>query len=131
VQDVAHAAGELRELTALGVTFALDDFGTGYSSLSHLMRFPVDMIKIDRLVVAEIRTPDTMSGLASALVMLGDTLGLQTVAEGIEDQEQLDTLRVVGCERGQGFFFAKPLPPEQIAARFFDARSDQPLALVK
>ena len=131
LHDVEHAAGELRELKALGVTFALDDFGTGYSSLSHLMRFPVDMIKIDRLVVAAIRTRDTMSGLASALVMLGETLGLQTVAEGIEEQEQLDTLRIVGCELGQGYYFAKPMPPEQLAVLFLNGRSDELLTLAK
>ena len=129
VQDVERVAVELRKLKELGVTLALDDFGTGYSSLSHLMRFPVDMIKIDRLLVADISTPGSRSGLASALVRLGDSMGLQTVAEGIEEQEELDTLRIVGCKLGQGYYFSRPLPSEQIAALFARSASDHLVVL--
>ena len=87
---------------------ALDDFGTGYSSLSYLSRFPVDILKMDRSFLREGATPEA-SGLATAVVALGATLDLEVVAEGIEFPEQWHTLRDLGCEMGQGFYFARPM----------------------
>ena len=92
---------------------ALDDFGTGYSSLSYLSRFPVDILKIDRSFLREGATPE-MSGLASAVLALGATLDLDVVAEGIEQSEQWTSLRELGCEFGQGFFFARPMDAEAV-----------------
>jgi EAL domain-containing protein (putative c-di-GMP-specific phosphodiesterase class I) len=106
--DTDLAVQRLRELKELGVRLALDDFGTGYSSLSYLSRFPVDILKMDRSFLREGATPDT-SGLATAVVALGATLNLEVVAEGIEFAEQWHTLRALGCEMGQGFFFARPM----------------------
>ena len=88
---------------------ALDDFGTGFSSLSHLVRFPIDSIKIDRSFVSSMATDVRRSQLVLALVNLGETLHLGVVAEGIEEADQLDHLRSIGCEQGQGYYFAKPL----------------------
>jgi diguanylate cyclase (GGDEF)-like protein len=109
VQDADAAAIELRKLKELDVRLALDDFGTGFSSLSHLHEFPIDIIKIDRSFVASLGHAGKRSELVQALVTLGKTLGLIVVAEGIEEAAQLQHLRAIGCERAQGYYFAKPL----------------------
>jgi diguanylate cyclase (GGDEF)-like protein/PAS domain S-box-containing protein len=98
----------LTELKDLGVQIALDDFGTGYSSLGYLARFPVDVIKMDRSFLDEGSVP-VSSGLATAVIGLGKTFELDVVAEGIEFLDQWSTLRDLGCELGQGFYFAKPM----------------------
>ncbi len=109
--DTELAVTRLQELKALGVNLALDDFGTGYSSLSYLSRFPVDILKMDRSFLREGATPE-MSGLASAVLALGSTLNLDVVAEGIERPEQWTSLQDLGCEFGQGFYFARPMNAE-------------------
>ena len=96
------------ELKELGVSIALDDFGTGYSSLGYLARFPVEVIKMDRSFLSSGASP-VNSGLATAVIGLGKTFELSVVAEGIEFQEQWSALRALGCELGQGFYFAKPM----------------------
>jgi diguanylate cyclase (GGDEF)-like protein/PAS domain S-box-containing protein len=102
------AEERLAELKQIGVSIALDDFGTGYSSLGYLARFPVDIIKMDRSFLVAGASPVT-SGLANAVIGLGKTFELAVVAEGIEFPEQWSTLRELGCELGQGFYFAKPM----------------------
>ena len=87
---------------------AIDDFGTGYSSLSYLHRFPIDILKIDRSFVNGLTSSDDGPDLARAVIMLGETLGLDTVAEGIELDPQVDALLALGCVAGQGFLFAAP-----------------------
>ena len=111
--DTELAVMRLEELKALGVRLALDDFGTGYSSLSYLSRFPVDVLKMDRSFLHDGATPET-SELASAVLALGTTLRLQVVAEGIELSEQWTSLRDLGCEFGQGFFFARPMDADAV-----------------
>jgi diguanylate cyclase (GGDEF)-like protein/PAS domain S-box-containing protein len=111
IDDPDSAIATLMELRALGVLIAMDDFGTGYSSLSYLSRFPLDVIKMDRSFLA----PDAaQDGLAGAIVVLGASLGLQVVAEGIERHEQMAQLRDLGCGYGQGFHFARPLASRQL-----------------
>jgi len=95
-----------RALKALGVRLAIDDFGMGYSSLSYLHRFPIDILKIDRAFVSRLTSQDEGPELARAVVMLGETLGLETVAEGIEQEDQVSNLLDLGCVAGQGFLFA-------------------------
>ena len=114
VHDVEAAATELQQLRKLGVRIALDDFGTGYSSMSHLLRFPVDIIKVDRSFVSEMDNGGQGSDLAQALVTFGRTMGLQTVGEGIEQPHQLGLLRSVHCELGQGYLFAEPSDADQL-----------------
>ncbi len=109
MSDTDIAIARLEELRELGVRLAMDDFGTGYSSLSYLSRFPVDVLKMDRSFLHAGATPET-SGLASAVIAIGETLQLDVVAEGIELNEQWLTLRDLGCARGQGFLFARPMP---------------------
>jgi EAL domain-containing protein (putative c-di-GMP-specific phosphodiesterase class I) len=93
---------------------AIDDFGTGYSSLAYLRQFPVDVLKIDRSFIAEMDGRPDASVLIHTLVELGRTLGLATIAEGIEDQTQLDGLRSEQCDSGQGFIFSRPVEPKAI-----------------
>ncbi|HKE78998.1 MAG TPA: EAL domain-containing protein [Solirubrobacteraceae bacterium] len=109
----AGAAAVLRSLKDLGVRLAMDDFGTGYSSLSHLRRFPLDVIKVDRSFVAALGDGQG-SSIAGAIVSLARALGLRTVAEGIEDDEQHRAVRALGCDLGQGYLFARPMPAEEL-----------------
>jgi diguanylate cyclase (GGDEF)-like protein/PAS domain S-box-containing protein len=106
--DTDLAVQRLADLKALGVKLALDDFGTGYSSLSYLSKFPVDVLKMDRSFLRDGASPQA-TDLANAVVALGTTLSLEVVAEGIELEEQWTTLRDLGCDLGQGFYFAKPM----------------------
>ncbi|MEP6690312.1 MAG: EAL domain-containing protein [Gemmatimonadaceae bacterium] len=99
----------LQDLRMLGVQLAIDDFGTGYSSLSYLQRFPIDVLKIAKAFVDRIGSAGDDPALARVIIALGRTLRLRTVAEGIENGQQLAILRQLGCELGQGYFFAKPL----------------------
>ena len=114
VRDAEAAASELTKLHELHVRLALDDFGTGFSSLSHLHEFPIDIIKIDRSFVAALGRGGRRPELVKALVGLGRTLGLVVVAEGVEDAAQLEYLRSIGCDRAQGYLFARPLTAEQL-----------------
>lgn len=102
----ARALGNIRDL---GVRVALDDFGSGYSSLSHLRRFPIDIVKIDKSFVDGVAADGVESAIARSIIDLGRAMRIETVAEGIEADEQAETLRTLGCEFGQGFFFARPL----------------------
>ncbi len=109
-------------LKALGVRLAIDDFGTGYSSLSYLHRFPIDILKVDRSFVSRLTGADNGPELARAVITLGDTLGLETVAEGIEFEPQVAALLALGCVAGQGFLFARAGPLEQLSDSPFAAR---------
>jgi EAL domain-containing protein (putative c-di-GMP-specific phosphodiesterase class I) len=109
MRDAAAAVGWLHDLKRLGVQLAIDDFGTGYSSLSYLRQFPVDTLKIDKSFVSGIGVEAGRTTLASAIMDLGRTLGLKTVAEGIEQAAQLTELLSMGCQSGQGYHFARPL----------------------
>jgi diguanylate cyclase (GGDEF)-like protein/PAS domain S-box-containing protein len=105
---------QLLRLKALGVGLAIDDFGTGYSSLAYLRRFPVDTLKIDRSFVERLTGSSTDdSALADTIVTLGKSLGMATVAEGIEEYGQLAALREMGCDYAQGYYFARPLPADE------------------
>jgi EAL domain-containing protein (putative c-di-GMP-specific phosphodiesterase class I) len=110
-----------RELKALGVRLAIDDFGVGYSSLSYLHRFPIDIMKIDRAFVSRMTEQNGGPELARAVVMLGTTLGLETIAEGIENEDQVATLLDLGCVAGQGFLFAGSSSLDAVAGTQFMA----------
>jgi diguanylate cyclase (GGDEF)-like protein/PAS domain S-box-containing protein len=120
------AATVLRALKDLGVRLAMDDFGTGYSSLAHLRRFPLDVIKVDRSFVTALGDGQG-SSIAGAIVSLAKALGLRTVAEGIEDDEQYRAVTALGCDLGQGFLFARPMPVEDLT-RMLAAQAEPPAA---
>ncbi len=115
MRDADLTARTLRELKALGVRIAIDDFGTGYSSLAYLEQFPVDALKIDRSFISGIASSSEAGALIHTLVQLGKTLGLETLAEGIEEPHQFERLQVEQCDSGQGFLFARPLPADVVA----------------
>jgi diguanylate cyclase (GGDEF)-like protein/PAS domain S-box-containing protein len=110
MQDADRAVVLLEELKALGVTLSLDDFGTGYSSLSYLRRFPVDVVKVDRSFVDGLVDRPGDASIVAAVRDVTRSLDLGVVAEGIETPEQLERLRALGYERGQGYLFARPGP---------------------
>ena len=112
-RDISLA--RLLDLKFLGVRLAIDDFGTGYSSLAYLQRFPLDVLKIDKAFVDGVAHGPEESALAAAIIRLGHTLHLRTVAEGVECPSQVAHLRRLGCAEAQGFLFARPLPADEIA----------------
>ncbi len=107
----------LGKLRALGIRIAIDDFGTGYSSLAYLKRFPIDELKIDRLFLRDIPASPRDSEIAAAIVMLGRSLNLRVIAEGVETAEQLALLRKNDCDMAQGFHFSPAVPAEQMELR--------------
>jgi len=114
MQDGSSTAVVLCALKDLGVRLALDDFGTGYSSLSHLKRFPIDTLKIDRAFVNEITTNAGDASIVRAVITLGNSLQIRVVAEGVESAEQLARLQEFRCPEGQGFYFSRALPGDEI-----------------
>jgi diguanylate cyclase (GGDEF)-like protein/PAS domain S-box-containing protein len=114
MKDAHATVDRLASLKELGVRIAIDDFGTGYSSLAYLRQFPVDVLKIDRTFVAEMTGSPDATALIHTLVELGHTLGLLTLAEGIEHPAQIDGLRSQNCDHGQGYFFSRPVAAEEI-----------------
>jgi EAL domain-containing protein (putative c-di-GMP-specific phosphodiesterase class I) len=115
MRDTEATVQQLHALKALGVQLAIDDFGTGYSSLSCLQRFPIDVLKIDKSFMDGVTHGGNDAALARTIIALGDMLALRTVAEGIEHPAQGKMVHDLGCQFGQGFLFAKPLSPEDIA----------------
>ena len=125
MQQTDATLAMLHALHELGVEIAMDDFGTGYSSLSHLQRFPIDCLKIDRSFVNGLGVNRNDTALVRTVVALGHTLALRTVAEGIETEQQRDTLIALGCEFGQGYLFGRPMEPEQLAERLREGMSTE------
>ncbi len=123
--DAEQSVGLLGQLKTIGVKLAIDDFGTGYSSLSYLKAFPVDAIKIDRSFINELHRSSTSTALVEAVVNLSSALGAYTVAEGIEYSDQADILRRLGCDRGQGFYYCRPLPGAALTQLFKDHLDDE------
>ncbi|MFF7408732.1 aminotransferase class I/II-fold pyridoxal phosphate-dependent enzyme [Streptomyces lydicus] len=103
----------MRELKDLGVGMAIDDFGTGFSSLSYLREFPIDLLKVDKSFIDDIGVDKQQVALVEGIVRIADTLGLQVIAEGIEEVEQRDRLAAMGCRFGQGYLFARPMTADQ------------------
>jgi diguanylate cyclase (GGDEF)-like protein/PAS domain S-box-containing protein len=123
------SGSKLAALRSLGVSLAVDDFGTGYSSLLYLRRYPLDMLKIDRSFVAGLVDNPEDATIVDAVVRLGHSFGLQTVAEGVETADQLRLLRGLGCDMGQGHFWARPLPPEILLSQLLAEGARQPIQL--
>ena len=111
----------LHEIKALGALVALDDFGTGYSSLACLHQLPVDVVKIDRSFVSQVESSRHHRVLIEATILVASSLGMGTVAEGIETEGQAKELARLGCDKGQGYLFAKPLSADE-ATRWLCAR---------
>jgi EAL domain-containing protein (putative c-di-GMP-specific phosphodiesterase class I) len=115
MEDAEQTIAKLRELKDLGVKLALDDFGTGYCSLVYLEHSLLDVLKIDRLLVnREREDPEEYAATISAMTRMAQSLGLSVIVEGVETDDQLAKLKEMGCEMAQGFYFAKPLPSEDL-----------------
>jgi diguanylate cyclase (GGDEF)-like protein/PAS domain S-box-containing protein len=126
--EIEGAVEQLRDLCSLGVRLAMDDFGTGYSSLSSLRRFPGEFLKIDRSFVAGLRTDPTAPAIVAAVVSLSEALGLSPVAEGVENDDDAELLRALGCRFAQGYLYARPMPESEATAwlRGMNIRSEVP-----
>jgi len=116
VQEIETVAQKINRLREVGITFSLDDFGTGYSSLSYVKRLPLDQIKIDRSFVRDILTDPNDAAICRAIVAMGDSLGMQTVAEGVEDKEQWQRLKEEQCQLAQGYLFGRPMSADDFSA---------------
>ena len=116
LRDTVGTVTALHQLSAMGIGVALDDFGTGYSSLSYLRSFPFSKIKIDQSFVRDLTTNRESMSIIRAVTGLGQSLGIKTIAEGVETQEQLDLLRKERCTEVQGYFFSRPRPASEVPA---------------
>jgi len=115
MEDPAHAQKVLDRLDELGVKLSIDDYGTGYSSLSYIMKLPVQELKIDQSFISRMVTDEEISTIVRSTIDLGHNLGLQVVAEGVEDAAVWDLLRTLGCDDAQGYFMSRPLEPVALA----------------
>lgn len=116
--DTSHTIKILHDLKRLGVTIAVDDFGTGYSSLSYLKDFPIDCLKIDRSFVRNVKSHSLDDAIISMIIAMAKHLELKVIAEGVEELEQLAFLDARDCDSIQGYLFSKPIPPEELSAKF-------------
>jgi diguanylate cyclase (GGDEF)-like protein/PAS domain S-box-containing protein len=115
MKHAGTAESSLKALRARGVHLAVDDFGTGYSSLSYLRRFPVDALKIDQSFVRQITTTPEETSIVAAVISMGRSLKLRVIAEGVETQDELAFLQAHHCDEAQGYYFSRPVPPQQFA----------------
>jgi EAL domain-containing protein (putative c-di-GMP-specific phosphodiesterase class I) len=122
MRDIKRSLDSLQGLKQLGVRLALDDFGTGYSSLAYLTQLPIDTLKIDRSFVDKLGESGQSRAVVRSITALAQALGLSTIAEGVETRAQLDSLRALGCDEVQGYFYARPMPAQALPdwARRFD-----------
>ncbi len=112
--ETGNISQQLDEIKALGVQFAIDDFGTGYSNLNYLRTFSAKKLKIDRIFINTLGVDDNEEPLVSAIIQMAESLGMQTVAEGIENESALSKLIGMGCDVGQGYYWSKPVPQDEI-----------------
>ena len=112
--DIDTAMNTITSLQSMGIKVSIDDFGTGYSSLAYLRKLPIDKIKIDRSFITEVATNDSDLTIVKSMIKLSHGLGKRVLAEGVENREQLNVLRNIGCDAVQGYFIDKPLPEEKL-----------------
>ncbi len=129
MEDPQRSGDVLSKLKSLGLVLALDDFGTGYSSLALLKDFPVDILKVDRAFIKDICSKGEDRAICSAIVKLAQALELQVVAEGVEEQQQLNYLMAQGCHLIQGFLLARPMSADNVWTWLTEVRSPEPATL--
>lgn len=112
--NMAEVTGILGSIKALGLKIAIDDFGTGYSSLAYLKNFPIDILKIDQAFIRDLHVNSQDQAIVGSVVQLGKSLGFRIVAEGVEEKEHLDILAGLGCDYAQGYWFARPMPEDDL-----------------
>ena len=114
MHDASRTTATLHALRHLGIQLSIDDFGTGFSSLAYLRRFPLDKLKIDQSFVRNLGTDEHDATIAHTVILLGQSLKLRVIAEGVETLEQLTILRRLGCQEMQGYYFSRPVPATDI-----------------
>ena len=122
--DPERARTVLDALRRLGLRIAIDDYGTGYCALSYLQDLPVDELKLDRSFVARVTTDPRSAAIVRSTIELAHALGLQVVAEGVEDRQTLDAVESFGCDYAQGFYFSRPVPAAAFAAAVHGAEHE-------
>jgi EAL domain-containing protein (putative c-di-GMP-specific phosphodiesterase class I) len=116
LRNIEETLATLADIKSMGVHLSIDDFGTGYSSLSYLKRFPVDALKIDRSFIRDVTTNPDDAAITTSILLMGRSLKLRVVAEGVETRSQLAFLRVLECDEAQGYLFSRPLPADEAGA---------------
>ena len=120
IDSIDKALEVIGEIKNLGIKIAIDDFGTGYSSLSYLNKFPADLLKIDKSFIDEMNSGESSKQYVATIISIGHIMNLEVISEGVEDPEQLETLRSIGCDYIQGYIWGKPLPQEEADALVCD-----------
>ncbi|MEP2654103.1 MAG: EAL domain-containing protein, partial [Paraglaciecola sp.] len=115
IDDKNQIDKQLNGLSQLGASIAIDDFGTGYSNLGYLREFNARKLKIDRSFISSLNNDEQDDSIVKAIINMASSLGLKTVAEGIEDEETLSKLMALGCDFGQGYFWSKPIPEDVLS----------------
>lgn len=123
MHNVDEAVALMKKLKGMGLKLTVDDFGTGYSSLSYLKRFPIDKLKIDQSFVRDINSDPNDAAITLAIISMSHSLGLKVIAEGVETAEQLAFLKEHGCDEIQGYYFSKPVPPDEFSKLFSTKRN--------
>lgn len=118
MQDTKETIPTLKSLKELGLAISVDDFGTGYSSLNYLKKFPIDVLKIDQSFIRDILNDEKDAAITSTIIHLGRSLGMEVIAEGVEDKNQIEFLSKAMCHKAQGYYYAKPLPASDIEKDF-------------
>ncbi len=113
IDSAETAFKHLDELKQLGLRIAIDDFGTGYSSLSYLNKLPADLLKVDKSFIDQMNATDSTRQYVAAIISIGHIMNMDVIAEGVEEEEQMETLRNIGCDFIQGFIWGRPIPPEE------------------
>ncbi|WP_052078263.1 GGDEF/EAL domain-containing response regulator [Spirochaeta lutea] len=124
MQDAERVIDLLKKIKDLGMRIAIDDFGTGFSSLNYLLRLPIDRLKIDRSFILNLETDRRSKVLTEVVIQLAQQLELGVIAEGVENQQQIELVRSMGCNEVQGFFYSKPLPPDDLITWVRNSHSD-------
>ncbi|MBK5240015.1 bifunctional diguanylate cyclase/phosphodiesterase [Clostridium sp.] len=122
--EVNYAIRKLRELRQLGVSISIDDFGTGYSSLNYLKKFPVNYLKVDKSFVRDIMHDKSDANIVSTIISMAHNMGLEVIAEGVEDKQQLRFLKLRNCDFVQGYYFSRPIPAEFFEKEFNNIQND-------
>lgn len=123
IDSVEKALRCIDEIRRMGVKLAIDDFGTGYSSLSYLNNFPANLLKVDKSFVDQMNTSETSRKYVAAIISMGHVMNFDVIAEGVEENEQLETLRSIGCDYIQGYYWGRPMPPEEAAELVLKAQA--------
>lgn len=123
MRDSEHAAEIINQLHAKGFKLSIDDFGTGYSSLSYLKRFEIHKLKIDQSFVRDLAADESDRAIVDAIIQMSESLGLTTIAEGVETEEQLEILKQKGCDQIQGYYYSRPLAPDMLEAFIADRKN--------